>query len=580
MRTFQRSLADEGKNTQKEKPAVNVDFAWGLRIPLRDGVHLNATLYRPKGDEPVPAIFTLTPYIGDSYHERAYYFAQHGYAFLLVDCRGRGNSQGHFEPFVNEGRDGHDIVLWLAGQPWCNGSVTMWGGSYAGFDQWMTLKEFPPQLKTIVPAAAAHAGVDFPFFKNIFYSYEMQWLTFTSGVTPNANLFAEASFWIEKFRELYLSQRPFKELDQVVGNSSTCFQTWLAHPTPDEYWKRMALTPEEYKRIDIPILTITGHYDGDQPGAMEYYRSHMRWGSKQARQQHYLVIGPWDHAGTRTPKREFGGLKFAEASLVDLNKLHKEWYDWTLKGGPKPEFLKQRVACYVMGAEQWKYADSLEQVASARKRLYLDSGAGGANDAFHSGSLSEEPPVNSAPDQYVYDPLDLRPDELERQEVKDYLTDQRYDTQFFGNGLIYHSPPFEEDLEVSGYVRLEAWIELDAPDADFLVELSEVLLDGSRILLSQDMLRARYRNSLEYQQLVPPGEIIRYQFDGFTFFSRRIARGSRLRLAIKSPNSIYYQKNYNNGGVVAEESAKDARLAHVRLYHDAEHPSCLEIPTA
>jgi uncharacterized protein len=182
-------MTAEGQDVEK-----NVDFRWGIRIPMRDGVELNATVYRPKGGEAAPAIFTLTPYIADSYHERAYYFAQRGYAFLLVDCRGRGNSGGTFEPFVNEGRDGHDVVVWLAGQPWCSGAVTMWGGSYAGFNQWMTLKEFPPQLRTIVPAASAHAAVDFPFFKNIFYPYEMQWLTFTSGVTGNANLFAEQSF--------------------------------------------------------------------------------------------------------------------------------------------------------------------------------------------------------------------------------------------------------------------------------------------------------------------------------------------------------------------------------------------------
>jgi putative CocE/NonD family hydrolase len=92
---------------------------------------------------------------------------------------------------VNEGQDGYDIVEWLARQPWCDGAVTMWGGSYGGLDQWMTLKHFPPHLKTVVPAAAAHIAVDFPFFKNNFYSYEMQWLTLTSGVTGNANLFWE-----------------------------------------------------------------------------------------------------------------------------------------------------------------------------------------------------------------------------------------------------------------------------------------------------------------------------------------------------------------------------------------------------
>ena len=83
------------------EPAKNVDFTWGLKIPMRDGVLLNATLYKPKSGDPTPAIFTLTPYIADSYHARGYYFAGHGYTFALVDCRGRGNSEGDFEPFAN-----------------------------------------------------------------------------------------------------------------------------------------------------------------------------------------------------------------------------------------------------------------------------------------------------------------------------------------------------------------------------------------------------------------------------------------------------------------------------------------------
>ncbi|HEX7252657.1 MAG TPA: CocE/NonD family hydrolase, partial [Thermoanaerobaculia bacterium] len=120
-------------------PGAAVDMLWAVKIPMRDGVALNATIYRPRGQkEPLPAVFTLTPYIADSYLERALYFAEHGYAFALVDVRGRGNSGGSFEPFANEPRDGHDVVEWLAQQPWCNGKVAMWGGSYAGYDQWAT----------------------------------------------------------------------------------------------------------------------------------------------------------------------------------------------------------------------------------------------------------------------------------------------------------------------------------------------------------------------------------------------------------------------------------------------------------
>lgn len=568
---------DEKKAKQPKEAPQNIDFLWGVKIPMRDGINLNATVYKPIDPVPVPAIFTLTPYIADSYHPRAYYFAQHGYTFVLVDCRGRGNSGGEFEPFVNEESDGHDIVEWLAGQPWCNGSVTMWGGSYAGFDQWMTLKSAVSQLKTLVPVASAHAAVDFPFFKNIFFSYEIQWLTFTSGNTGNSNLFGESDFWIGKFRAMYLSGRPFKQLDQIVGNQTSHFQTWMDHPVPDAYWDAMAFTPVDYDRIDIPILSITGHYDGDQPGAMAYYRAHMRSASP-ARDRHYLIIGPWDHAGTRTPKKEFGGLSCGDASLLDMNKLHREWYDWTLKDGVQPEFLKDRVAYYLLGAEEWKYAASLEAISNASLALYLNSTAGQANDVFHSGTLDEAPVDASQPDQYMYDPLDLRLAELEREEIKHYLTDQRNALNLYGNGLVYHSAPFEADTEVTGYVRLVLWMAIDTPDADFQVSISEILPDGAHIQLTQDLLRARYRVSLRQEQLVTPGEINCYAFNGFTFFSRRIAKGSRLRLLVACPNSIYIQKNYNSGGVVAAESARDARPVQVTLYHDARHPSCLELP--
>ncbi len=557
----------------------DVDLQWGVRIPMRDGVELAATLDRPAGQkEPLPVVFTLTPYIGDTYHPRAMYFARHGYVFALVDVRGRGSSGGTFDPFAQEARDGHDAVEWLARQSWSNGKVAMWGGSYAGYDQWATAKERPPHLATIVPAASAHPGLDFPYTNNVFYPYDMQWLTFTSGQTPNVNLFGESSFWMQKFRELYLAHRPFRELDAIVGNPSPVFQRWLAHPAYDDHWKSMLPTAEQYAAIDLPILTITGHYDGDQPGALRFYRDHLRHASPAARDRHYLIIGPWDHAGTRTPNREVGGLTFGEASVLDLNALHTEWYGWTMKSGAQPKFLEKRVAYYVVGpgAENWKYADTLEEIGAERRTLYLKGPAG---DAFHSGSLAEAKPAGPAePDRWVYDPLDVRPAELEREDVAKPLTDQRYALNLFGNGLVYHSEPFAEAAEVSGQVKLTLWLALDVPDTDLKADLYEILPNGGSVALTSDLLRARYRESREKEALVPPGKVLRYDFNGFTWFSRRVSKGSRLRLVVSCPNSIYTQKNYNSGGTVADETAKDARTAHVVLYHDAEHPSALEVP--
>jgi putative CocE/NonD family hydrolase len=562
----------------RKQPEPGVDLLWGVKIPVRDGVKLNATIFKPKDQQGLlPVIFTFTPYIGDSYTDRALYFARNGYVYALVDVRGRGNSGGSFEPFANESRDGYDVVEWLARQPWSNGKVAMWGGSYAGFDQWSTAKEFPPHLATIVPAAAAHPGVDFPMSYNLRAPYLIQWLTYTSGAASNQQIFGTSAFWNDKFYNLYVGHLAFRELDRLVGNPSLIFQKWLDHPTPDAYLDAMVPAPDDYRRFTIPILTITGDYDADQPGAMTYYNRHMQYGTTDVKARHYLIIGPWDHGGTRTPKAEVGGLKFGPASVVDLNRLHRDWYDWTMKSGPKPEFLKERVAYYVMGAEKWKYARNLEAIGAERRVLYLDSD-GSANDAFHSGSLGSGRPRGTDADHYVYDPLDIRFGALERKEDDKPLLSQRDALNLFGNGLVYHSAPFAEDTEVSGNLKLTVWLAMDVPDTDLMAQVYEIQADGTSIALTSAAIRARYRESLRQPKPVPAGEIVRYTFDNFTWFSRQIAKGSRLRLVFSCPNSIHLEKNYNSGGDVAEETAKDARTAHIGLYHDVQHASSLELP--
>jgi putative CocE/NonD family hydrolase len=340
----------------------------------------------------------------------------------------------------------------------------------------------------------------------------------------------------------------------------------------------MVPSPEQYKRINFPILTITGHYDGDQPGAFAFYKRHMQYGSSETKSNHYLIIGPWDHAGTRTPKREMGGLKFAEASALDLNELHNEWYDWAMKSGHKPDFLKKRVAYYLMGAEEWKYAESLETIANASLTFYLSSN-GQATDVFHSGTLLAKNADSPAPDSWTYDPLDNRPGDAAPAENPSYLTSQTGVIDLFGQGVIYHSEPFLAATEVSGFPRLTLGLTMDVPDTDLGAELYEILSDGSSIMLSSAAMRARYRESLRREKPVPPGRAEKYVFENFTFFSRQVAKGSRLRLAVGSTNSPSSEKNYNSGGVVAKETSKDARSAHIQLLHDSEHASALELPT-
>jgi uncharacterized protein len=575
----------------KSSPSqADYEFRWGVKIPMRDKVELNATLYLPKTPDgslsKTPVIFTLTPYISDSYHARGAYFASHGYAFALVDVRGRGNSGGEFEPFVNDPRDGHDLVEWFAKQPFCDGKVAMWGGSYAGFDQWAAAKELPSHLATIVPAAAAHPGLDYPFPQNVGLSYDMQWYTFTSGRTGQQSLFGDQKFWQTKFLEAYKKHVPFKSLDSFIGNPSVNFQRVVKHPTADAYYDAMVPTREQFQKITIPVLTITAQYDGDELGALSYYRDHLANTTPEARAKHFLVIGPWDHAGTRTPTDEVAGVKFGPGAVIDLNDLHRQWYDWTMKSGPRPEFLKNQVAYYLLAAGnsgangEWKYADNFETLVANPKIFYLDSKNGDANGVFRSGSLSEKQPSEGL-DTFLYDPLDTtrgeRVDGIDPKE-KTAGIDQTYPLSIAKDGLVYHTDALPSETPFIGCPAVTLWVSIDTSDVDLSAHLYEVQPDGASIILWSDTRRLRYRHSLREAKLVKPGEIVRCDFNPGLFVARRLMKGSRLRLVVSSPNSIQFQKNYCSGGVVAEETAKDAHTCHVQVFHDATHPSTIQLP--
>jgi putative CocE/NonD family hydrolase len=575
---------------QESPPAAaNYDLRWSVKIPMRDKVELNATLYLPKSNESnmrTPVICTLTPYISDSYHARAAYFASHGYAFALVDVRGRGNSAGDFEPFAQEPRDGHDVVEWLAQQPFCDGKVAMWGGSYAGFDQWATAKEFPPHLATIVPAAAAHPPLDYPAYLNIGQTYDVRWYTFTSGKASQANLFGDEKFWRTKFVEAYKKYIAFKTLDSFVGNPSVNFQRILKHPTADVYYDAMVPTREQFQKITLPILTITGQYDGDELGALTFYRDHIANATAEVGAKHFLIIGPWDHAGTRTPTDEVGGVKFGPAAVIDLNDLHRQWYDWILKGDAKPEFLKNQVAYYMIAAGNtgangtWKYADSLKSLTARARTFYLDSQKGDANGVFRSGSLTENQPREGA-DEFTYDPLDThRGSEVEGTEPNDKTAgiDQSLALSIGNDGLVYHSDPLPKEMPLVGCPQVTLWVSLDTPDSDLSADLYEIQPDGTSIALWSDVRRLRYRESLYREKMVGANEIVKCDFAPGLFVARKLMKGSRLRLVVSSPNSIFWQKNYNSDGVVADETAKDARTAHIRIHHDGTHASAIQIP--
>jgi putative CocE/NonD family hydrolase len=249
-----------------------------------------------------------------------------------------------------------------------------------------------------------------------------------------------------------------------------------------------------------------------------------------------------------------------------------------MTGGERPGFLKTAVAWYVTGTERWRYADSLPEVTSSTSPLYLASQDGFANDPFRSGMLVTNVPAGAPPDHYVYNPLDDSAAEVQASLGETNLREQRDVLRSNGRLLIYHTAPFEKDIEVSGFFGLRAWLSIDQPDTDFAASVYEIAPDGTSLLLASAQLRARYRDGLRAPRLVANADPLEYRFEHFNFVARRIARGSRLRLVIGPPDPIHSQKNYNSGGVVARESGKDARTVTVRLLHDEQHPSALLMP--
>ena len=553
-------------------------FVTDTMIPMGDGVRLHARIWRPDPlGQPRPTIVSMTPYTLDDAQEYGVYFADRGYVYVNVDVRGRGSSGGEFWPLAQDGPDGAEAVEWVARQEWSDGRVLMRGGSYRGMVQWQTLAAGPPEhLVSVVPTASVHPGWDYPNPSGIFLSYATRWLGFVQGRASQGSLFGANDYWSSRYRILHREGRAFAELDEITGISGRVFQRWIQHPGYDDYWRAMNPDTADYARIGLPILTITGHFDGDQPGAMKYYRDHMRHGTGSATRRHYLVIGPWSHGGTRDPSKELGGLTFADTAVIDIEGLHDEWYRWVLDEGEKPSFLEDRVVYYQMGVDEWRSAPSLEAVSDTSVSFYLESPEGEARDVFHSGRLARRPPDRAELDAYTYDPRDTA--------RVDPPTEGGYTSggaaYLAGPKLVYHSDPVDRPLTVAGYMRLEAWIEMDVPDTDMGAFVYEIRPDGTPVYMGQSLLRARYRNGLDDPEPVEPGRVERYVFDRFYWFAREVEEGSRIRLVIAPINRPDLDKNYQSGGNTISETVADARTGTIRLHLGPETPSRLVLPVA
>ncbi|MEF9478979.1 hypothetical protein OWR28_15785 [Chryseobacterium sp. 1B4] len=225
-------------------------------------------------------------------------------------------------------------------------------------------------MKTIVPQVAVGIGIDYPAQNNVFMSYMLQWIQYVTNnkFTDEAN-FTNAIKWDSIFTKWYKSGKSFRSLDKISGKPSKIFQRWLDHPGYDEYWQKMVPYKEDFSKINIPILTTTGYYDDDQIGALYYFKQHHLY-NKNA--EHYLVIGPYNHGGAQN----FGftyvnGNPIDPVARISIDDLAFSWFDYILKGGKKPEILKDRINFQIMNTNTWKHVADLDKMHNSSLKFYL-----------------------------------------------------------------------------------------------------------------------------------------------------------------------------------------------------------------
>lgn len=579
----------------KENLGPGYDVEMSRMIPMRDGVELEAWIFKPSHFKAkAPTVFELTQYDIDGGRNHDFEtFTQRGYVFVQVYVRGRGRSGGVKGDILGlqVGRDGYDAVEWIAKQPWSDGHVFMYGGSFVGMTQWRTAAQHPPHLSGIAPYVPIYPGWDVPNTNGIPQAWTAVVLGYTSGRALNPDLFANREYWEGKMLEQYGAYRPFAELDDAIGiaqddwgmtdghgQTLSLMKTWLNHVGDEAFNLAAEPKAQDYAQMNFPVLTATGYFDDDQPGTLRYYHRHLTHAPPKAASQHYLVIGPWDHFGTQHPTKEIEGLPIPASAVLDMNKLHADWYDWILGRGPQPALLKDRVTYFMLGADEWRYAQNLESASSGEVlAFYLSDPEGTPKDLFHSGTLTQMAPKDEPPALVISDPH-----ELPELAVAKYAANEDLTSQFrgFQKGAInFHTEPFAHNIEVAGQMRLKLVVQSDAPDFDLWAQVLMVLPDGSAIKLGEDIRRARFRNSYFKSELLAPDQIVEIPFE-FYWMARRIPAGARLRLTITPLNSPIYQKNYNTGGRVGYERLEDARIAHIKIFHDAGRKSSLMLPLA
>ena len=541
-----------------------------IRIPMRDGVRLYGALYRPNTGDCFPVILSRTIYSTQHpyYVQMAQRFAAAGYGVLLVDSRGRYESDGVWHPYFCEVEDGYDTQQWLGAQPWCDGCIGTFGRSYVGYTQILPAHFRSPHVKALVPMANqednyGHMRVDGVLqLQNVM---NFVWL----GNRTNQTISHQGVIDMER---LYRRLPLISALDDLAERPF--YREIIQHECFDEFWQAYSLKGK-YSQVESPAYFMTGWYDNL---VHEGFKCFAGW-TQQARSEHArrttkLLVGPWPHnpMGSAEP---FGDIDFGPHAALDLGEEHIRWFDQRIRSRNTGIDDEPPVRIFVMGENRWRSENEWPLERTEYTKFYLRSN-GRANSLVGDGTLDTTAPVEEANDSYLYDPADPVPTWggqsmfPQNNGPRDRRPIERRD-----DVLVYSTAPLEHDVEVTGTAVLELHASTSATDTDFIATLVDVHPNGKAIILTQGILRTRFRDSFERPTVIESNRPYALTIQLWET-SNLFRTGHRIRLEITSSDFPRFDRNLNTGHQAGLDS--EMITAQQTVYHDQQRPSCLVLP--
>ena len=563
---------------------MDVRIMYNVPVKTRDGVTLYADVYRPDDDKPYPAIVNRTPYLKDNTgHLAGYIHAHHmagrGYNVVIQDVRGTGHSEGICDPAGHQDEDGYDTIEAIARMPWCDGNVAMLGESYHGFSQLACARANPPHLKAICPFMTSWtkfpAIYDFGIFSPVLFG----WITgraldrlkyFPDQYSPEAVAKMNSFDMMEQVSWLPMKDMPAGNVD---GVPELRFHRELLENIDNLEYLASIGRVEGFEQTTVPTLNLTGWNDFLRDKTIYNYTQFVKRGGSEACRKHSkLIVGPWIHSDRLEGWIE--GVNYGPQGSGDefgVTDRLVQWFDHWCKGKDTPYTSGAPISLFVMGPNVWRDEYEWPPARTVFTDYYLHS-AGHANTLNGDGTLSTEPSGHETPDAYDYDPMNPCPSGT-GEPLKNLMQNQAL-LQTREDVLVYTTPVFTEETEITGPLKAVIYASTSARDTDFCARVGVVRRDGTVYKLGALLVRGRYRNG-PHAEAMTPGEIYRFEIEaGNTCIV--LQPGEAIRLDVTSSLFPDADRNLNTFGRVGYES--EGIVAHQKIWHDAEHPSRLILP--